>query len=245
MTSVVTEPREAPQAVTRRPASGIAIDPLQLEILRDLVPLSRAEFAGKTGELLFDRDRFARILAGQLQPDARTARALWLALDTDPAEIIRWLPALPPASVPRWLRANGDSWVLDLTAVQQWMAVRDWDNEDLATAVSRSWFSRDSVNKIERGERRPKAGTLRAFCQILGCKAADLMPDSSRQYLPGWQGATSIRRAMLDFNKGMRAYADQRGISYHVNGRIKYPDKLREEYAEWLAGQDEEEQEHG
>ena len=232
---------EVQEQASRRPASGITIDPEQLTRMRDLVPLSREDLAWRTGVLLFDYARFARVLDGSLKPDASTARALWLALDCEPRDIITKLPrSLPRNAVPRWLRANWDAWTLDTAAVLRTAALRGWTREDLARETARHGFSRDSVNKIERGERRPKARTLRAFCEILSCRPADLMPGSRE--LP--EGQTAARRAMLDFQDGMRAFADAQDppIPYRTSaGRIKYPEKLREAYAEHLAAQDDRE----
>lgn len=218
-----------------RRASGISIDPEQLTRMRDLYPMSREALAERTGELLFDRDWFAGVLAGRVPPDARLARALWLALDCEPGELIPGLPDEMTASeVPRWLRGN-PGWSLSPGAIRKRAARRDWTEDDLAAAVSRHWFSRDSVNKIERGERRPKAATLEAFCKVLGCRPADLMPGSRE--LP--EGPTRIRRELLDWNEGMRTYADSRGISYRTDsGRIRYPPGLREEYERWLDARD-------
>ncbi len=236
MTASVQEQGAAPRAA-RRPASGIVIDPRQLERMRDLVPLSREDLAEKTGELLFDRDKFRAILDGRVQPDARMARVLWLALDCEPGDILAGLqlpPGLSLAGVPRWLRQNS-GWSLDRDAVLRLAGVRGWTRHDLADAVSRHWFSRDSVNKIERGERRPKARTLRAFCAILGCKPVDLMPGSDRE-LP--EGATRARAELLDFNTRMREFAEENGISYRKAGRIRYTQELREAFADYLANQD-------
>jgi len=227
------------QPAARRPASGIAIDPEQLTRMRDMVPLSREDLAEQAGMLLFDYARFARVLDGSLQPDAATARVLWLALGRAPGEIIRRLPpGLPRNKVPRWLRANWDAWSLDLTAVDQWRTALGWSRDDLAHAAAQYGFSRDSVNKIERGERRPKARTLRAFCQILGCKPVDLMPGSRE--LP--EGETAARAALIEFNKGMREWADAQDppLSYRTpGGRINYDSTgVREAYGEYLTGQD-------
>jgi transcriptional regulator with XRE-family HTH domain len=234
MTAMAQEHRDA-RRVSARPASGITIDPEQLTRMRDLVPLSRDELAERTGELLFDREAFDAILAGRLPADARMARTLWLALDCAPRDLIPDLPpGLAPSDVARWLRGHY-SWTLDRAAVTRLRVQRGWTADGLAKVVSRYWFSRDSVNKIERGERRPKAPTLRAFCQVLGCTPADLMPGSRE--LP--EGETAARAAMLEFNEGMRAFADERGISYRNSaGRIGYGPELREAYGEYLAGQD-------
>jgi transcriptional regulator with XRE-family HTH domain len=247
VTSTMQEQGAAPRAA-RRPASGIVIDPLQLERMRDLVPLSREDLAEKTGELLFEWEpgglkQFSAIMSGRLPADPRTARLLWLALDCAPGDILDGLdlpPGLPLSGLPRWLRQH-DGWSLNLAAVGRLNGERGWTQDDLAVAVSRHWFSRDSVNKIERGERRPKARTLRAFCAILGCKPADLMPGSDVQLPEGWQGSTSVRRELLDFQRGMREFADAQDppISYRRAGRIRYSADLRDAYAEYLAGQDE------
>lgn len=224
------------RAAGRRRASGIEIDPEQLTRMRDLYPMSREALAERTGELLFDRDWFAGILAGRMQPDARLARALWLALGCAPGDLINGLPdGLPDSEVPKWLRGNHGSWSLSAVSVARKRGWHDWTEKDLAAAVSRHWFSRDSVNKIERGERRPKAVTLEAFCKILGCRPADLMPGSRE--LP--DGPTRMRRELLDWNEGMRTYADSRGIGYRTDGgRIRYPPGLREEYERWLDARD-------
>lgn len=225
-----------------RPASGIPIVPEQLTRWRDQVPLSRQGLAERTGEILFDRDRFAEVLSGRVQPDAQLARALWLALDCEPADIIRGLPlGLSRAEVPLWLRRNS-GWTLDLKVVRRLRGqrsrmdgdtIRPWTDGDLAAAVSRHWYSRDMVNKIETGERRPSADALDAFCKVLGCEPADLGDDAPE--LP--DGATKAHNDLIRYNREMRAWADKQGISYRApNGRIKYPPALREAYAKHLAG---------
>lgn len=244
--------QERPQA-RRRPASGVVIDPEQLTRMRDLRGLSRAGLAAHTGRLLFDYDQFYRVLAGTMDPEPRMVRVLWLALGCRPQDIVSGLPPdLPPAEVSPWLKAH-DGWFLNRVAVTRLRGQRPvidddgvvtghWQPEDLAAAAGRYWFSRDEVNKIEQGSgtpsgRRPKSETLAAFCKVLQCEPVDLMPGS--RPLP--DGATSARRDLLDFNRGMRAYADEHGICYRDDsGRIKYDidPRLREEYAAFLAGQD-------
>jgi transcriptional regulator with XRE-family HTH domain len=225
--------------------TGIAIVPAQLTRMRDLRALSVEGLAERTGERLFDYDLFAAILDGKARADAQMARALWKALDCTPAEIIRGLPrvelsertgtwrvATSGVSLTRWLHRS-DDWSLDTGAVARLAAARGMSLlPGLAEAASRHWFSRDSVAKIERGERRPKPRTLEAFCEILGCVPADLMPGS--RPLP--DGRTRDHRELLDWNRGMREYADAHGISYrNASGRIRYPDRLQEEYASYMA----------
>lgn len=220
-----------------RPASGITIDPDQLIRLRDLRALSREDLAEHTGEILFDYDYFTGVLSGSLAADARMARVLWTALGCEPGELITGLPpGLPRNMTARWLRQNSSGWSLDTGAVRRLMQQRGQSGKSLAAVAARHWFSRDSVNKIERGERRPKARTLRAFCQILGCTPGDLMPGGRR--LP--EGRTRARRELQDYNAGMRAFADKHGISYRhpETGRIRYSRELREAWASYLAGQE-------
>ncbi len=177
-----------------------------------------------------------------MQPNAQMARALWLALDVSPRALFRGIPPdMSRASIPRWLRRNA-GWHLSLDELNAIRAERGWTDAGLAAAVSRHWFSRDSVAKIERGERRPKARTLRAFCTILDCTPSQLMPGS--EPLP--DGHTKAHRKLMDYNDGMRAFADAQNppVPYRAPGRdgkagrIRYSRDLRERYAAWLAGQD-------
>lgn len=242
MTAVTTTAQGTGRA---RPASGIAIVPEQLERMRDRRALSRQKLAERAGEILFDRDWFAEVMSGRVQPDAQLARALWMALDCEPGDLIRGLPKrLPRAEVPLWLRRNPGAWTLDLGAVERQRQARvrldeatgqitPWTPADLADAASRHWYSRDMVNKIETGERRPSADALDAFCQVLDCGPADLMDDAPE--LP--PGDTQAHRELLERNRKMRRFADERGIGYrNGGGRIKYPDELREAYARHTGG---------
>jgi transcriptional regulator with XRE-family HTH domain len=218
-------------ATAARPASGIAIVPEQLTRMRDLRSLSRAGLARRVGELLFDRDGFAEVVTGRVQPDAQMARALWLALDVSPHDVLRGLPpGLPVPDVPLWLRRNPGEWTLDTDAVTRLRKVRAsmgdtgqirmWTNADLADAASRHWFSRDMINKIETGARRPSPVTLAAICQVLRCEPADLKEGSD----PLPDGETARHLAVMHRNNEMRKYADAKGISYRSpgTGRIRY-----------------------
>lgn len=220
-------------------AASIAIVPEQLTRYRDALHLSREDLGERVGEVLFDRDAFAAILAGVIPADARTARALWLTLGCRPQDLITGLPEMARAETSLWLRRNS-GWSLGTDAVKAHRTVRGWTQDQLADAVARHWFSRDSVNKIERGERRPKARTLRAFCQVLGCRPEQLMAGSK----PLPDGATSMHRELLDYNRGMRAWADAQDppIPYRdpVSKRIRYT-KLRPLYGAYLASLKEDE----
>ena len=238
----MTTEQDTDQAAAR-PSSGIAIDPGQLTRMRDLRAMSRAVLAVRVGELLFDRNLFAEVVTGRVQPDAQMARSVWLALDCEPHDILRGLPpGLPAADVPLWLRRNS-GWWLDTGAVNgrrgqrrvmDGQEIRAWTDADLAEAAARHWFSRDMVNKIERGDRRPSALTLAAICQVLECEPGQLMEGS--QPLP--DGQTERHRELLDYNAGMRAFAASHGISCQNprTRRMQYTQELRDAYEAYLTG---------
>ncbi len=221
------------QDTSAQPATGIPIVPAQLTRMRDRRMLSREDLAERTGEVLFDRAAFTRVLSGDAPATPQMARALWTALGCRPQSLVSGLPEMARADAPLWLRRN-PGWSLDTDAVKAQRVVRGWPEQELADAVARLWFSRDMINKIERGERRPRARTLRAFCQVLRCRPEQLMAGSK----PLPDGATSMHRELLDYNKAMRAWADERGISYRHpgTGRISYA-KVRPLYEAHLASQ--------
>jgi transcriptional regulator with XRE-family HTH domain len=222
-----------------RPASGIALAPGRLTLLREQRGMSGARLAERAGGLLFDRDRFAEVMSGRVQPDAQMARAIWMALDSEPRDLIRGLPKrLPAPDAPLWLRRNPGRWTLDLDAVNQLRGersrldegtgeIRAWTPADLAAAAARHWMSRDMVNKIERGARRPSPETLAAVSQVLGCEPKDLTGGSGQPHDGEDRGVPVPAVSEYD---AMRAYADAHGISYrNPRGRIQYR-KLREAY---------------
>jgi transcriptional regulator with XRE-family HTH domain len=230
-----------------RPASGIALAPGQLTRLRKLRALSGAGLAERAGELLFDRDRFAEVMSGRVQPDAQMARSVWMALDAEPRDLIRGLPRrLPAPDAPLWLRRNPGKWTLDLDAVNRLRGersrldagtgeIRAWTPADLADAAARHWMSRDMVNKMERGARRPSPETLAAICQALGCEPRELLPGSGP--LSGAETLGEPGPPLLAYAE-MRAHADAHGISYrNQSGRIQYR-KLREAYENRAAGRE-------
>jgi transcriptional regulator with XRE-family HTH domain len=96
-------------------------------------------------------------------------------------------------------------------------------------------MSRDMINKIERGARRPSPETLAAICQVLGCEPRELGAGSSPA--PGGEDREEPVPALSEY-AGMRAYADAHGVSYrNSRGRIQYR-KLREAYENRAAGRE-------
>lgn len=51
---------------------------------------------------------------------------------------------------------------------------KSWERHDLAREAG---VSVSMIAMIERKQRRPSTGTLRAICTALGCNATDLLPE--------------------------------------------------------------------
>ena len=167
----------AGQDRARRPAAGIPIDAGYLEHLRNLRRLSRAQVAELVGLQLFDRDYFGRVLDGIELLDARTLRVL-----------TRVLGGHPPGE------ATGDGWLLDGAALDRLLEQRGWTREDLAGKVARAGRSRDSVAKIENGERNPTPGTLGALCAVLSTPDHVVEPG---ELITGGSPVSAAREARL------------------------------------------------
>lgn len=210
----MTSAADVRPAVTRRPGAGIAIDPGYLEHKRNMARLSRAQMAERIGLELFDWDRFARILDGAEPPDARTLRLVARVLGTT-------------AGLTRGGR-------LDMRVLGLRLISRGWSRDDLADKVARAGRSRDSVAKIENGERRPTPGTLGALCTVLGCEPEELMTgepprSASRQ--------AAAEQAREEYYAGLRAFAEAEGIPWtDENGEPCFSPELRREYDGFLLG---------
>jgi len=131
MTSTAEDARQD-RDVTRRPAAGIAIDPLYLEHLRTMRGMYRARLAELVGVELFDRPRFTRVTAGREPPDARTLRALARVLAVPAGELAR----------------DDGSGLLDVPALRRRLKRLGWTQDELAARVARAGRSRDSMAKI-------------------------------------------------------------------------------------------------
>lgn len=122
---------------------------------------------------------------------------------------------------------------------------RIWSRQDLSDAVARLdladengaplTVTRDAIAKIENGERKPKARTVRALCAALGITVRDLMPDG--EPLAPHAGAEE-RQLRLDHNKDLRAFARAHGIRYRnpESGRVYYSVPLRDAFSASVAG---------
>lgn len=123
-----------------------------------------------------------------------------------------------------------------------------WSRQDLSRAVARLALededgpltvTRDAIAKIENGERKPKARTVRALCAALGVGVRDLMPGGEE--LAPHAGAAE-RKLRLAHNRELRAFARAHGIRYRnpSSGRVYYSVPLREAWAAAVGGADDE-----
>jgi transcriptional regulator with XRE-family HTH domain len=210
----------AGQERARRPAAGIPIDPLYLEHLRNMRELSRAQVAELVGLQLFDRDWFGKVLDGTEPPDARTLRVM-----------TRVLGARPPART----EAPGGGWLLDSAALDELLSERGWTREDLAGKVARAGRSRDSMAKIENGERNPTPGTLGALCAVLSTPDHKVEPG---ELITGGSPQSAAReaaakRARETYYTGLRAFVVGRGEA-RLMEEITFTAEQRQAYDRYL-----------
>jgi transcriptional regulator with XRE-family HTH domain len=204
----------------RRPAAGIPIDAGYLEHLRNMRRLSRAQVAELVGVELFDRKHFSKVLDGTEPLDARTLRVL-----------ARVLGERPPGSA----EAPGGGWLLDSAALDALLERRGWTREDLAGKVARAGRSRDSIAKIENGERNPTPGTLGALCAVLSAPDHVVEPG---ELITGGSPRSAAReaaakRARESYYEGLRAFAIDRG-DVDGNGEVTVTAELRQAYDGFL-----------
>ena len=212
----------AGQERARRPAAGIPIDAGYLEHLRNMRRLSRAQVAELVGVQLFDRERFGRVLAGTEPLDARTLRVL--------TRVLGERPPGTPLTVP-----DGGGWLLDSKALDALLERRGWTREDLAGKVARAGRSRDSIAKIENGERNPTPGTLGALCAVLSAPDHVVEPG---ELITGGSPVSAAReaaakRARESYYEGLRAFAIGRG-GVAGNGEVIITAELRQAYDRYL-----------
>jgi transcriptional regulator with XRE-family HTH domain/predicted flap endonuclease-1-like 5' DNA nuclease len=132
-----------------------------------------------------------------------------------------------------------------------WRSRRAMSRQDLEDAIEAlGWtdergkpvrYTRDAIAKTENRYRKPKPRTLKALCAALSteddpCTPLDLMYDGPpAQLLP----AARKHRLRLDYNAGMRAYAEENGYAFRnpATGRVYYPRGLRVAYARHVLAQ--------
>jgi transcriptional regulator with XRE-family HTH domain len=139
---------------------------------------------------------------------------------------------------------------IDPERLAWWRETRGWSRQDLSDAVARLRLTdeygepltvtRDAIAKIENGERKPKARTVRALCDALSgpddpCTPRDLMPGG--EPLPPHADAEE-RKLRLAHNKDLRAFARAHGIQYRnpVSGRVYYSVPLKDAFSAAVAG---------
>lgn len=126
---------------------------------------------------------------------------------------------------------------------------RIWSRQDLSDAVAgldltdenggRLTVTRDAIAKIENGDRKPKARTVRALCQALDIGVRDLMSGGD-PLVP--HADAEERKLRLAHNKDLRGFARAHGIQYRnpVSGRVYYSVPLKDAFTASVAGADDE-----
>ena len=149
----------------------------------------------------------------------------------------------PPA--PATIRRPMSGIAIDPGRLTWYRENRPWSRQDLSDAVARLdledenggelTVTRDAIAKIENGERKPKARTVRALCAALGISVSDLLPGGDP--LVPHAGAEE-RKLRLAHNKDLRAFARAHGIQYRnpVSGRVYYSVPLEVAFAASVAG---------
>ena len=212
---------DAQQERARRPAAGIPIDAGYLEHLRNMRKLSRAQVAELVGLQLLDREHFGKALDGTEPLDARTLRVMTRVLGSRP-------PGRPD-------EGPGGGWLLYSAALDALLESRGWTREALADKVARTWRSRDSIAKIENGERNPTPGTLGALCAVLSAPDHVVEPG---ELITGGSPVSAAReaaakRARESYYEGLRAFAIGRG-DVDGNGEVTLTAELRQAYDRYL-----------
>jgi len=107
----------------------------------------------------------------------------------------------------------------------------------------RGGLTRDAIAKFENPDpeqrRRPKASTVRALCAALSSpdrvvRPGDLLPGGPPLVL---SAEARDRQSRLDYNDGMREFADALGrpeLYRNPAGRIFYTRELKDMYDRWL-----------
>ena len=213
---------DAQQERARRPAAGIPIDPLYLEHLRNMRRLSRAQVAELVGLELFDRELFSRVLDGTEPLDATTLRVMAKVLGERPPT--RFLSTASPEEV-----------FLIPELLDSLLRQRRWTREILANKVARAWRSRDSVAKMENGERNPTPGTLGALCAVLSTPEHVVEPG---ELITGGSPASAAReaaakRAREAYYAGLRAFVVGRGEA-RLMEEITFTAEQRQAYDRYL-----------
>jgi transcriptional regulator with XRE-family HTH domain len=235
--TTMTEERPARPARTaiRRPASGIVIDPAKLTWWRDRRAMSRQDLSDAITWLA---------LAGH--PDALPfGHRKAVTKHEGPFYYVRYWD---PDTAEDNTRAFGDKhaardFKLEADAALPAHPVSISDDGNTCTtcgAPIAGGLTRDALAKIENGERRPKARTLRAICAALSTDQETVLPEHLQPGGPplALSPAAQDRQARKDYNTGMQQFADALGredLYRNANNRVYYRQELREMYERYLA----------
>lgn len=134
----------------------------------------------------------------------------------------------------------GSSVVINPAQVMRLRKIRDLTREEMSEAIrALGWTYRsgrplsarpDYIGKVETGARHPSLEVLRAFCRVLGCTVADLMPGAPEFDMPE---AEKARQARLEHNRELIAFARAHGLKYKGK-RTYYGKPLEDAFARWV-----------
>jgi transcriptional regulator with XRE-family HTH domain len=232
--TTMTEERPAvrpARTAIRRPASGIAIDPRKLIWWRDRRAMSRQDLSDAITMLTINGHADALPFAH---------RKATVSCTGPRAYTVRYWDA--PWARDRERAFKTEDGARNFKSRQDDELPRHPDGDTCAEcgAPVTGGLTRDAIAKIENGERRPKARTVRAMCAALSTtrqkvRYEELMPGGPALAL---SADAQDRQARLRYNEGMRDFADALGredLYRNPAGRIFYTRELQDMYEQYLA----------
>lgn len=153
----------------------------------------------------------------------------------------------PVQPAPAAVRRPRSGITIDPARLRWYREDKPWSPQELEDAITRLGLrdddgrpltvTRDAITKIENGERKPKARTIRAIIAALGITVRDLTPGGPP--LVPHAGAEE-RRLRLDHQRDLRRFARAHGIRYRNpgSGRVYYSVPLHTAFEAAVAGYD-------
>lgn len=156
----------------------------------------------------------------------------------------------PVQPAPAAVRRPRSGITIDPARLRWYREDKPWSPQELEDAVTRLGLrdddgrpltvTRDAITKIENGERKPKARTIRALIAALGISVRDLTPGGP-PLVP--HADAEERRLRLDHQRDLRKFARAHGIRYRNpgSGRVYYSVPLHTAFEAAVAGVSEDE----